>query len=303
VQLKTENACEFVLSQQLYDEDFPGHYCRQIKSVSITFPAVVGPYQNINATLTQLSHETLLAPDEDALLKPDDDPSIVANSLSIRRDWRANQQIALSRGVNDSGLFELRFQDERYLPFEGTGAVSTWRLELEGLDGMVDISTLADVLITVNYTSLQGGDKFAKKVKSLYRTNPNKAFFVNIAQAFPSEWHAFISENSNPDIVEPAPLSVAIAKEAFYNPKTCNEMLMFVEANQGGNSGSGIEMDLNINGNTNHSLKNLVVNTEIETAIRNGAEIVLTPTDGFDAEQIKNIGLVFGYSCKFDFRK
>ena len=31
---------------------------------------------------------------------------------------------------NDSGLFEPNLRDERYLPFEGCGAISSWCLEL-----------------------------------------------------------------------------------------------------------------------------------------------------------------------------
>ena len=38
--------------------------------------------------------------------------------------------IAVGQGQNDSGVFELNFRDERYLPFEGAGAISQWRLEL-----------------------------------------------------------------------------------------------------------------------------------------------------------------------------
>ena len=48
-------------------------------------------------------------------------------------DWRADQRIALSDVPGDAennGLHELRYDDDRYLPFEGTGAVATWRLEL-----------------------------------------------------------------------------------------------------------------------------------------------------------------------------
>jgi hypothetical protein len=33
--------------------------------------------------------------------------------------------------AHDSGVFELNFRDERYLPFEGAGAInSTWTLDL-----------------------------------------------------------------------------------------------------------------------------------------------------------------------------
>jgi hypothetical protein len=34
------------------------------------------------------------------------------------------QSIATSHAQNDSGMFELNFRDERYLPFEGAGAIS-----------------------------------------------------------------------------------------------------------------------------------------------------------------------------------
>ena len=49
-----------------------------------------------------------------------------------RTNLRAFQQVALSQGINDSGLFQLNFNDERYLPFEGTGVESTWKLAFPG---------------------------------------------------------------------------------------------------------------------------------------------------------------------------
>ena len=47
--------------------------------------------------------------------------------LSIRTNWKAQQQIALSfhtQYETNSGVFELNFDSDHYLPFEGTGAVS-----------------------------------------------------------------------------------------------------------------------------------------------------------------------------------
>ena len=40
------------------------------------------------------------------------------------------QSIVTSSGNNDSGMFETNLRDERFLPFEGAGAESTWKLEL-----------------------------------------------------------------------------------------------------------------------------------------------------------------------------
>jgi hypothetical protein len=96
--------------------------------VSISIPAVVGPYQNVQATLTQISDRVLIEANEEAVksllaVLPGGklDPS---KPNGVRSSWRPYQQIAISRGVDDSGMFQLDFRDERYLPFEGTGAIS-----------------------------------------------------------------------------------------------------------------------------------------------------------------------------------
>ncbi|KYF86992.1 hypothetical protein BE17_19785, partial [Sorangium cellulosum] len=51
----------------------------------------------------------------------------------------------------------LNFRDERYLPFEGAGAESTWRLELPLEDQAFDMDTLSDVVIHLRYTARDGG--------------------------------------------------------------------------------------------------------------------------------------------------
>jgi hypothetical protein len=170
--LKTGGICSFDLDEKLFDRDYPGHYCRQIKSVSISIPAVLGPYQDIHATVTQTSNKTVLKPNESIvkyLLGKGERPSDGA----LRFDARADQQIALSQGVNDSGLFELNFYDERYLPFEGTGAVSSWQLEIHDLTQDNPDTTLAqqlknsltDVIIQLRYTAIPGNNQFKKDVR------------------------------------------------------------------------------------------------------------------------------------------
>jgi hypothetical protein len=195
LRLKEQGKCEFELSEALFDTDFPGHYCRQIKTVSLSFPAVVGPYHNFNATLTQLGHRTLLAPDKKALTyllgQGGDEPA--PNVLRI--DWRPNQQVALSTGVSDSGLFQVNYSDERYLPFEGTGAVSTWRLEINGVNGALHRQTLSDVIMTVQYTARPGGSGFEDNVKNtLSRASSERAWLLNLAADYSDAWQAFMSD-------------------------------------------------------------------------------------------------------------
>ncbi|MEL7063782.1 MAG: hypothetical protein AAFP00_08585, partial [Bacteroidota bacterium] len=79
---------------------------------------------------------------------------------------RANQQVALSQGLNDSGLFQLNFNDPRYLPFEGTGAISSWVLEMNG-NNNPDLENLTDVIIRLQYTSKQGSQSFQQGVSDI----------------------------------------------------------------------------------------------------------------------------------------
>ncbi|GAH37398.1 unnamed protein product, partial [marine sediment metagenome] len=47
--------CFFSLPEALFDLELPGHYLRRLKSVSLSIPAVTGPYTNISVTLTMQS--------------------------------------------------------------------------------------------------------------------------------------------------------------------------------------------------------------------------------------------------------
>jgi len=195
LQLRAKGVCEFALTESLFDYDFPGHYCRQIKTIDLTFDA--GEGQTIMATLTQLSHKTVLEPDLKAvkyLLDGKDQPP-----QTIRSNWRANQQIALSyvdQYEKNNGLFELRFDDDRYLPFEGTGAVSTWRLELNGKKGSYNVNDLLDITINLKYTAEQGGTVFDKAVKGLLKPYETVRYF-DMQYDFPDEWNAFLDGDSN----------------------------------------------------------------------------------------------------------
>jgi len=86
-----------------------------------------------------------------------------------------NQFIATSYAQNDSGMFELNFRDERYLPFEGYRAISKWEIELNGKyksdDGIVDLSqfdfnSISDIILHLKYTAHEGGAELKKQVVS-----------------------------------------------------------------------------------------------------------------------------------------
>jgi len=121
--LKTTGSSTVSVPEWLFDRDCPGHYMRRIKNVAVSIPSVVGPYTSLNCTLTLLGSSvrksSLLADGEYARQGAGDDRFV---------DYpAAAQSIVSSTGSNDTGLFETNLRDERFLPFEGAGAISTWK--------------------------------------------------------------------------------------------------------------------------------------------------------------------------------
>lgn len=121
----------------------------------------------------------------------------------------AIQSIAASNAQNDSGIFELNFRDERYLPFEGTGAISSWRLELPQEVRQFDYSTISDVIVHVKYTAREGGsslkslavtslkDRLDAIRQQLSQTGLHVA--LNMKHDLPNEWHLF-KQNGSVDL-------------------------------------------------------------------------------------------------------
>lgn len=178
---KNSGTLDFTLNEALFDNDYAGHYLRTLKTVTVTLPTLLGPYQDVKATLTQTDSSTVLKASVDAVDALINGDVSKAPPGTLVRNLRASQQVALSGGLNDAGTFELQFSDERYLPFEGTGAVSGWTLSFPRVaDEQVDGKTLKadaqqkalldaldDVIVQVHYTACDGGATFADKVKSL----------------------------------------------------------------------------------------------------------------------------------------
>ncbi|HQR35749.1 MAG TPA: neuraminidase-like domain-containing protein [Blastocatellia bacterium] len=145
IDLKEKGKCTVTLPEAIFDLDYPGHYLRRIKSVSVTLPCVTGPYTGVSCTLTLLSSKLRTRP-----VTGETTSSVVGI-----------QSIVTSSGQNDSGLFEPNLRDERYLPFEGAGAVeSVWQLELPTELRPFDYNTLSDVILHMRYTARDGGESF-----------------------------------------------------------------------------------------------------------------------------------------------
>ncbi len=178
--LKSTGSCRFVLKESMYASDYPGLYLRRIQSVSVSIPAVLGPYQTFKAILTQERSAALLepaGPDGSAALaylfawheKPENPP------VGVETNVRCGQKIAISKGNDDDGMFRADEQDVRYLPFEGTGAVSVWTLEMPMERNHFDYNSISDVIVTVKYTARESETQREAALKYLAETNPGMA--------------------------------------------------------------------------------------------------------------------------------
>ncbi len=197
--LRRDGTCEFVIPEVLFDLDFPGHYFRRIKSVSVSVPCVVGPYTSVSGTLTLLSCKVR-------------EKSIVSgSSYDAEENFRTNylpiQSIATSTAQNDGGLFELNFRDERYLPFEGAGAISTWRFTLPKEFRSFDYNTISDLLLHVRYTARDGGEGLATAAKQkvsaglnalheFSQSNHGLLHMISLRNDYPTEWSKLKTSNS-----------------------------------------------------------------------------------------------------------
>lgn len=207
IQLRETGTCYINLPEALYDLDHPGHYLRRIKSVQLTIPCVSGPYTSINCKLTLLDNKwrkdtTGATYGEDTDNNEGFDPRFVYNTGGI-------QSIATSSGQNDSGMFQLNFNDERYLPFEGAGTVSNWRLEIPSRIRSFDFNTISDVIMQLSYTAKDGGDLLKQAVNETLESalqnmilgseNQGLTRMFSLKHEFSNDWYRFLNPPEEQD--------------------------------------------------------------------------------------------------------
>jgi hypothetical protein len=139
----------------LFDRDFPGHYLRLIKRVRTSVIALIPAVESIRATLTTTGTSRVVIGGD------------VFQTVVVRR---SPESVALTSPRDASGIFELDPQSDMLFPFEGIGLDTTWEFRMPQAANLFDYSTIADVLITIEYTALNSFDYRQQVVRSL---NPN----------------------------------------------------------------------------------------------------------------------------------
>jgi hypothetical protein len=118
-------------------------------------------------------------------------------------------------------MFETNLHDERYLPFEGQGAISTWRIELPKNFKSFDYNTISDVVLHVRYTAREGGSQLRGAAEQELQTALNDfirvegqrglAQMFSLRHEFSTEWSRFL--NAPADAVQS--MNMAVTKERF----------------------------------------------------------------------------------------
>ena len=222
LRLKVTGRCEIELPEWMFDLDYPGHYMRRIKSVSLTIPCVTGPYTGVHCRVTLLSSATRIDPRLETPStgcccerEPHEGYEACLHDPRVVRMYGAKDAIATSSGQNDSGLFELNFRDERYLPFEFHGAVCRLRIELPPENNYFPMESLTDVLLHLNHTAREGGEMLRRtSSRSAQRHLPGSGWsFFDVRHDFPDAWQ--LLHDSRGDKDAGAKLALCLERKMF----------------------------------------------------------------------------------------
>lgn len=187
VKLQQTGECDFSIPEIFFDLTYPGHYRRRIKAARLTIPCVTGPYTSVGATL-RLTKSWLRA-----------EPKTGSGLTEV--PLRHTTAIATSTAQNDAGVFEFSFRDERYMPFEGAGAISDWKLILPQNFRPFDYQTISDVIVRISYTADEDGilrDKVQQLNGTLenniqyYLSNTGVLRIFSLRREFPDLWHKLV---------------------------------------------------------------------------------------------------------------
>lgn len=193
--LRATGACTIDLPEWLFDMDCPGHYMRRIKSVALSIPAIAGPYTGVNCTLTMTHNSVRLSP-----IAGEEYANTGSGDTRFKAYHSSTKSIVTSSGQNDSGLFEVNLRDERYLPFEGMGAISKWSLKLPETVRQFNYNTITDVILHIRYMAKEGGDtlktaaieELTNLLEELDENNNGRMeHLFSLRHDFPQVWHQF----------------------------------------------------------------------------------------------------------------
>ncbi len=151
-QFRQTGVLTFATPMSLFDQGFPGHYLRLIKRVRTSVIALIPPHHGIRATLTATGISRVVTGGD------------VFQQVVVRRD---PELVALTSPISATGVFEMDVQSEMLLPFESMGVDTLWEFQMPRAANPFDFRTVADVLVTIEYTALNSFEYRQQVIKTL----------------------------------------------------------------------------------------------------------------------------------------
>jgi hypothetical protein len=175
VRFRETGVLPFALSQADFDQDFPGHYLRIIRRVRTSVIALVPPTEGIKAKLSTAGNSRVVV------------GGTPFQTLTLPRP---PESVSLTASINATGLFEMEQQPGELLyPFEGIGVDVPWVFSLQpAANGNLDFTTLADVLLTVEYTALESYDYAQQVVRGMSPERQQLVAF-GFRNRFADQWY------------------------------------------------------------------------------------------------------------------
>lgn len=177
LQFRTTGQLSFATPTSWFDSDFPGHYQRLIRQVRLSLVALVPPGRGIRANLSTTGISRVTTPGAFGSF----------TEVILRRDPGT---VSVTSPVNATGVFELDLQPDMLLPFEGNGVDTTWHFEMPQAANPFDFSSVADIILQIDYTALSDLDY---KTQEIRRLNANRSRLsdrvFSIARDFPDQWY------------------------------------------------------------------------------------------------------------------
>jgi uncharacterized protein YjiS (DUF1127 family) len=175
---------EFATLMEYFDRDFPGHYLRLVKQVKTSVIALIPPIEGIKATLSSSGLSKVVTQGGGSY-----------QTITIKN--KLPEKVALSSAMNATGVFEMQptQTDKRLNAFEGMGVESDWIFSMPKASNPFDYNTISDVLITIDYTSLDSFE-YRQQVISQLDTDIRGRRAYSMKFNFPDQWYDLSSQIS-----------------------------------------------------------------------------------------------------------
>jgi hypothetical protein len=157
-----------------FDSRLPGHYLRLVNRVRVSVIALTPPNVGIRATLSNAGVSRVVIPDGDGF-----------STVTLQRGF---EQVSFTVPVDATGQFATDAQPEFRNTFEGSGLETLWLFDLPRPANPIDFGSVADILITFEYTALFSS-ALRESVIAKLPARPTGERVFSMRYEFPDAWY------------------------------------------------------------------------------------------------------------------